>query len=224
MKKGKTGPTLPRGAHAQVAQLVEHLRTPKVTRLIVCADSLFLRLGSSVGRTWYSLPVQCRKCGNAFPVWIVVDGVRRNLGSRVYCLTCVPFKQGRKIEYLQERVAYEFCVLCGRKNGSTRRRRCGSCNTRVRRYRTKAAAIRLLGGKCKDCGWSGPQAGFSFHHRHSKEFTIGNVANKSWSVIKKELKKCTLLCVRCHTIRHSDREDPRLVEEAEKYEGCELVW
>ena len=82
----------------------------------------------------------------------------------------------------------------------------------------------MLGGRCSDCGWVGPQAGFSFHHLGNKEFAIGMVANRSWEAIKKELKKCVLLCVRCHTIKHSDREDPRLIAEAVKYKGPELVW
>ena len=118
------------------------------------------------------------------------------------------------------------CRLCGKDLPDARRQRCNSCNTRVRRYRTKAAAIALLGGHCVDCGWAGPeQAGFSFHHTSDdKEFSIGNVANKSWDRIREELKKCILLCVRCHLIKHSNREDPKLIAEAQNYMGRELVW
>lgn len=161
----------------------------------------------------------CSKCFESFPNWVKVDGKRRNLSSRSQCLQCMPFGRGRDVQYAQPRPTYDSCVLCGRPNGSSRRRRCGSCNTKIRRYRAKAAAIRYLGGKCQICDWSGHQAGFAFHHLHGKEFSIGNGANRSWAALKKELDKCQLLCARCHNIEHSSREDNALIEEAEKYAG-----
>src|SRR3989344_526338 len=84
------------------------------------------------------------------------------------------------------------------------RTRCGTCNTKIRRYRAKMAAVTYLGSKCTVCGWSGHQAAFQFHHTNPKEkdFIIGNVANKSWDSILKELKKCILLCANCHAIHH----------------------
>ena len=101
------------------------------------------------------------------------------------------------------------------------RARCGSCNTKVRRFRTKAAAIKYLGGKCVNCGWRGNQAALQFHHTNpkKKDFIIGNVANKKWEVIKSELKKCELLCANCHTIKHSTKNDALLVQEAMNYQG-----
>ncbi len=112
---------------------------------------------------------------------------------------------------------YETCILCGRSNGSSRRRRCNACNTKIRRYRAKLAAIAYLGGKCQKCGWNGHQSGFQFHHLRDKNFGIGNVANRKWSVIKEELDKCQLLCACCHCIEHSTREEEALIKEAEKY-------
>jgi len=90
--------------------------------------------------------------------------------------------------------------------------------------KTKAAAIKFLGGKCMDCGWHGNQATLQFHHTDSKkkDFAIGNVANKNWDVIKIELKKCLLLCANCHAIKHSTKDDKRFLEEAAKYQGKKL--
>src|SRR3989344_3766294 len=90
-----------------------------------------------------------------------------------------------------------MCKLCSNqfKDYQDRcRTRCGTCNTKIRRFRAKAAAIEYLGGKCKNCGWSGNQAALQFHHKYpkDKDFTIGNVANKSWDSIKSEVKKCIL--------------------------------
>jgi hypothetical protein len=117
-----------------------------------------------------------------------------------------------------------ICKLCGHEFKDYQgkmRTRCGSCNTKIRRYRTKLAAIKLLGGKCADCGWQGNQAAFQFHHINhgKKEFNIGNVANKKWEFIKKELKKCVLLCANCHSIRHSSKNDDMFIKEAQNYKG-----
>lgn len=63
-------------------------------------------------------------------------------------------------------------------------------------------------------------AAFEFHHAHGeKDFEIGDIANRRWAVIVQELKKCVLLCSRCHRLKHSSREDPRLLAEAQRYEG-----
>lgn len=126
--------------------------------------------------------------------------------------------------YNKNVVSEQICVICGKRIDS-RRRKCGMCNTKIRRYRTKKSAVFFMGGKCNDCGWSGNISGFEFHHiRGVKEFEIGKVANKSWSAIKKELKKCELLCARCHRIKHSKYEDDVFLEEVEKYNGSILKW
>jgi len=165
------------------------------------------------------MPV-CKTCGEKFPFLVRINGIERNLCNRTRCLTCSPFPNCRRIELLTPRTFYKQCVLCGKKES---RRLCRSCRVKIRRYRTKAAAIKLLGGKCVKCGWSGDQAGYQFHHTRDKRFTIGNVGNKSWKRIKKELKKCILLCARCHQIRGSTRSDPRLIREAMRYQGDLLI-
>ena len=119
------------------------------------------------------------------------------------------------------------CKLCNNKFESYENRgraRCGSCNTKIRRYRAKSAAIKYLGGKCSKCGWQGNQAALQFHHTNSKnkDFIIGNVANKSWESIKAELKKCALLCANCHSIAHSTKNDKAFIKEALDYRGRKL--
>ncbi|MCX6712991.1 MAG: hypothetical protein NTY66_02160 [Candidatus Vogelbacteria bacterium] len=120
-----------------------------------------------------------------------------------------------------------ICKLCCKdfKDYQDRgRSRCGSCNTKIRRYRAKIAAVKSLGGKCVKCGWQGNQAAFQFHHTDpgKKDFTIGNVANKKWDFIKKELEKCVLLCSNCHAIIHSSKDDKEFIKEAEQYRGRKL--
>jgi len=118
------------------------------------------------------------------------------------------------------------CKICKKefKNyNNSNRTRCGGCNTKIRRYRTKLAAVKYLGGKCERCGWSGEIAGFEFHHKNKeeKDFNIGMVANKRWELIKKELKKCELLCSICHRIEHSNIY-PEFLDEVDNYRGRKL--
>lgn len=53
-----------------------------------------------------------------------------------------------------------------------------------------------------------------FHHyKGSKKFNIGkSIAVKSWSTVRKELKKCELLCSNCHRVEHADRSQEFLRE------------
>jgi predicted HNH restriction endonuclease len=63
-------------------------------------------------------------------------------------------------------------------------------------------------------------AAFEFHHhKGEKDFNIGNVANKSWGSIAKELQKCVLVCSNCHRIEHCTRSESRLIEEYFRYNG-----
>lgn len=168
--------------------------------------------------------LSCATCPETFKTFVVIDGKKRNLSNRRHCLTCVPFGSDSRYISRQRSQPYLTCCLCDRPNGSTRRRRCGSCNTKVRRVRAKIAALRMLGGKCLDCPYEvredfSNMSAFEFHHTGAKDFEIGDIANRSWKVIVRELQKCVLLCSRCHRLRHSTREDPRVLSEAMRYEG-----
>ncbi|MBP6931493.1 MAG: hypothetical protein KBD48_01165 [Candidatus Pacebacteria bacterium] len=123
----------------------------------------------------------------------------------------------------------QTCQLCDKKFKDYQQRnrtRCGSCNTKIRRFRAKAAAVQYLGGKCAKCDWSGNQAALQFHHKNPKEkdFIIGNVSNKSWDSIKIEIQKCILLCANCHMIEHSTKDGKKFLEEAMNYKGRKLVF
>lgn len=38
---------------------------------------------------------KCKKCGKEIPNYVYIDGYRRNIHNRCYCLDCVPFKDFR---------------------------------------------------------------------------------------------------------------------------------
>jgi 5-methylcytosine-specific restriction endonuclease McrA len=65
----------------------------------------------------------------------------------------------------------------------------------------KKRIIKLSGGKCKKCGYKKTQRALSFHHINPEEkiFCLSkNNLKRPWKLIKKELKKCDLLCLNCH--------------------------
>lgn len=158
----------------------------------------------------------CAKCGNHFPVWTKVQGKKRNLSSRKYCLDCSPFKKKNTFQLHQEestdRVLTVHCSSCGRvypydrdhRNGSTKSR-CNACVTRARQRKLKRQGIEILGGGCLICGYSRCQEALDFHHRDpaEKDFTISHHWNRAWKVLEKEILKCALLCNRCHTEVHA---------------------
>ena len=169
----------------------------------------------------------CLTCGQEIPAFIEIDGKRRNLQHRKYCLSCSPFgSHNTRVLLGRDMSTEQLCTVCGRVLKNPRRRRCNSCNTLIRRYRAKMAAVEYMGGKCMRCGWKGPVVAYQFHHVDpaTKEFTIGEVSNKSWESIRQELGKCELLCANCHQIEHSKRDRAVLIAEAERYNGKLMKW
>ena len=65
----------------------------------------------------------------------------------------------------------------------------------------KRWAVNLLGGECIKCGYRKSLYGLTFHHRDPKKkgFDVGSkLVDKSKRDLKKELRKCDLLCFNCH--------------------------
>lgn len=63
----------------------------------------------------------------------------------------------------------------------------------------------MLVGKCSECGYAKCIAALDFHHTDSttKDSTVKDMmGSASWDRIKKELKKCVILCSNCHREHH----------------------
>ena len=159
----------------------------------------------------------CIKCGVEFPTSMMVNGHRKNVGSRKYCLTCSPWgsHNTKKLRDGNTDVVDSTCAVCNRvfKAGSSRQL-CNSCVVTIKGVRNKMLSISYLGGECKACGFRGDPSGFDFHHRDSgeKEFLLsGKFGSTSWKRLKVELDKCDLLCSLCHRIVHSHYSDNSLM-------------
>lgn len=77
---------------------------------------------------------------------------------------------------------------------------------------TKKYLVNLLGGKCQKCGLKDEcPAIYDFHHRDPKvkdktvSFTHAEYVSAR---IKREIKKCDLLCSNCHRRIHWEQKNP----------------
>jgi hypothetical protein len=91
--------------------------------------------------------------------------------------------------------------------------------TNQRRKQLRERAVAYLGGKCSICGYDKCVSAFDFHHVSAieKDFTISSKMS-SWEMIEPELKKCVLLCCRCHREVH-DGLHPGFLEDESHYRG-----
>lgn len=171
----------------------------------------------------------CLNCKREFPGYVVVEGRKRNLQHRKYCLDCSPFGSGLKRRLPGDERPYkrtrareaEFgdrlsCLECGRvyiyeRDKGHNTVACNSCNANRKRMAMKERAVAYKGGQCQRCGYSKCLRALHFHHkeRQSKEFGIGAKMSWKWERIIAELDKCTLLCSNCHCEVHEYEDESR---------------
>jgi hypothetical protein len=62
--------------------------------------------------------------------------------------------------------------------------------------------VKLKSNPCVDCHKKFPPCVMDFDHvRGKKLFQISHALSYTWSRVKKELRKCDLVCANCHRIR-----------------------
>lgn len=156
----------------------------------------------------------CRNCGDIFPSSVVIDGIKRNLQNRKFCLVCSPFGEHNTKSSIVSDEGQSVCSGCGElkpfsefcKKGKRRTSKCKSCLYlfQMRRWNSlKVKAINFMGGKCEVCGVENIHpVNFDFHHERDKEYTWTKMRLRSWESIVKELDKCKLLCCMCHRKEH----------------------
>ena len=156
----------------------------------------------------------CANCKKEFKAWYIDENKRRwDLRRRKYCLDCNPF--GKRLFWRGKNVVLNnfrnakktfICQTCGRSyTVKTRNLECISCRNKKSRKERKAKAYELLGNKCLVCGYNNCLEALDLHHvnEDDKKFTFDRSWGLSWEDIEKEIKKCVLLCCRCHRELHA---------------------
>lgn len=91
-----------------------------------------------------------------------------------------------------------------RKDGGSRCRKCQVISVTKRRRKVKRSLVQEAGGKCTKCGYSKSVAALHFHHKKEKSFGISASGfTRGIDILRKEIKKCVLLCANCHAEEHS---------------------
>lgn len=158
----------------------------------------------------------CKKCKKEFPNSITINGKKRNLQTRLYCLECSPFYgHNTKQIHIDLDIKEKICPRCEqlfpytteyfyprrtRKSLSVYCKICTNIQSQERQTRCKEGAVNYMGGKCQICGYKKYTGALEFHHLDpkQKDFTISHIKSRKLENIKTELDKCILLCSCCH--------------------------
>jgi hypothetical protein len=159
----------------------------------------------------------CKNCREFFSSLTKIDGKRQDSRRRIYCLKCNPKGERRfwggkltnKSLGITDRnkiFTKHICKICGKEySNRTRNLECFTCKSKKNRHKRKIKAISLFGRKCKICGYNFCEDAFVFHHVDPKlkSFILSANWGLAWESILLELKKCVLLCCRCHVEIHN---------------------
>lgn len=155
-----------------------------------------------------SMPT-CNKCGEHFPNYINVNGIKKTLYNRKYCLLCSPYNKHNtsKLETFPNDEKRIVCSKCRREYIYDKKKGhcktvCNSCTVHSKRIEIKIKMIEYKGGKCSVCGYDKCVASLEFHHLRDKKFSFGGNHTLRWEKIKEELDKCVLVCSNCHAEIH----------------------
>jgi hypothetical protein len=160
----------------------------------------------------------CLHCKVEFSIYTEINGKKKRLQNRKFCLSCSPYGAGNNKNLARtskkcfkcetEKPLEEFRTrkaIPKQYSGNTKYAWCYDCTQQYnknKRTQNKQACVDYKGGKCQRCGYNKCLAALEFHHRDPeiKERLIS--ANCRLEKMKSELDKCDLLCSNCHKEEH----------------------
>lgn len=79
-------------------------------------------------------------------------------------------------------------------------------NVKNSRAKLKERIVYVMGSKCVVCGYNKCQTALELHHLipEEKDFSLSSNTNRSWEAVRKEIKKCVLVCANCHREIHAN--------------------
>lgn len=148
----------------------------------------------------------CQKCGDNFAGHQEIDGKWRNLQNRKFCLVCSPFGKHNTCNLLNKPIERQ-CVICLKKlvRKSEKGKKCWVCTNRENRKKKLKLVQELVGTSCWICGYDKIWGAMDLHHvfPETKAFQLTTREMQfTWGKIETELRKCALLCCRCHREYH----------------------
>ena len=118
-----------------------------------------------------------------------------------------PMRQTDQCSQCGTRLQGRQTLFCSRtcKNRSTNTRHQIYAAQKQRGVLRKVRLVAMLGGACSRCGYAANLAALEFHHasgRKDFQLDMRSLANRSWDVVLREVRKCELLCSNCHAETH----------------------
>lgn len=149
----------------------------------------------------------CQKCGSQIPFRVKIDGKEHNLQRRKYCLKCSPFGLHNTIKLNGESQLKKTknCTLCKRSIIEIKGPKCWSCVSRICRERRANDLFQMMGAKCWICGYNKCRSAMDYHHIEPSKKLFQLTMREmqyAWKRILEEVRKCALLCCRCHREYH----------------------
>jgi len=153
----------------------------------------------------------CRQCNGTFSNWVFIEGKKKNLGNRKFCLECSPY--GRHNTSAAGVNRSKLCVRCGatdkvlfyaHKNNLCKK--CDNSRSMEKQREMKRKIVAYLGGKCS-CGYNKCLRSLHLHHSDSnKDVNFAHIKNWKWDRVLSEIGKCILVCSNCHGEIHEAME------------------
>lgn len=146
----------------------------------------------------------CRKCDKKIPWSVTIEGKRRYLQNRKFCLECSPW--GKHNTSSHDPIARRRKANIPYAQWPDEWKKTLMASNYRRGQQRKEKLVAMSGGKCLLCGYDKSLKALTFHHRNPAEkimsLDLASLAQHKWEDIESEWAKCDLLCANCHAEIH----------------------